>query len=162
MRWGILLHNVTSQLETPLLHDVSKSSKKHRLSYSNTTSNSLVESLTAAVGGSCIRIWMRTTGWSALTTSLSRVSWETGRTIVSIPSAASVQILVSDGRFTLRSTNIISTRAERETANAIASMKPPRLAAICTVLTTTRNGWASSGTGYLPSLTFGIWKLFPC
>ena len=29
-------------------------------------------------------------------------------------------------------------------------MKPPRLAAICTVRTTTRNGWASSGTGHLP------------
>ena len=27
---------------------------------------------------------------------------------------------------------------------------PPRLAVICIVRTTTRNGWASSGTGYLP------------
>ena len=44
----------------------------------------------------------------------------------------------------------MSTKAERETASAIASMKPTRLAAICTVRTMTRNGWASSGTGCLP------------
>ena len=123
------------------------------LFYSSTTlgdSNSLVESLTNALGGSCIRIWMRTNGWSALATSLSRVSWETGRTKVSVPSEASVQVVIFDGRFTRRSTKIRSIRAERETANASASMKPPRLAAICTVRTTTRKGWASSGTGYLP------------
>ena len=104
--------------------------------YNSTTlgdSNSLVESLTSAVGGSCIRIWMRTNGWSSLTTSLSRVSWDTGRTKVSIPSAASVQVLIFQGRLTRRSTKIRSTRDERETANASVSMKPPRLAVICTV-----------------------------
>ena len=124
-----------------------------RLFYSRTTlgdSNSLVESLTAALGGSCIKIWMRTRGWLALTTSLSKVSWETGLTMVSIPSVASVQVLMWGGRFVLRSTKTISTRAERETVDAIGSMKPPRLAAICTVRTTTRKGWASSGTGHLP------------
>ena len=78
------------------------------------------------------------------------MSWDTGRTKVSIPSAASVQVFIFQGRLTRRSTKIRSTRDERETANASVSMKPPRLAVICTVLTTTRNGWASSGTGYLP------------
>ena len=44
----------------------------------------------------------------------------------------------------------MSTKAERETVSAIASMKPPKLAVTCTVRTTTRKGWASSGTGWLP------------
>ena len=78
------------------------------------------------------------------------MSWDTSRTKVLIPSAASVQVLIFQGRLTRRSIKIRSTRDERETAKASLSMKPPKLAVICTVLTTTRPGWASSGTGYLP------------
>ena len=90
----------------------------------------------------------------ALTTSLIKLSCETGRTTVSVPSAASVQVRKQGGRFTLKSAKNMSTEAERETASAIASMNPPKLVVICTVRTTTRNGWASSGTGSNCKLVF--------
>ena len=89
----------------------------------------------------------------ALTTSLSNLSCGTGRTTVSVPSAVSVQVCRQGGRSTLRSVKTMSTRTERETASAVSSMKPPKLAVTCTVRTTIRKGWASSGTGWLPDMS---------
>ena len=116
-------------------------------------SSSLVESRPTALGGSWIKIWIRTNGCIARTMSASNVSGRTSRTTVSIPAATSAEILSLGGRTVPINLKTVSTKVEIESGSIVRSRKPARVAVICTVWTTTRNGRASSGTGSIPDLS---------
>ena len=116
-------------------------------------SSSLVESRPTILGGSWIKIWMRTYGCNARTMSANSVSYRTCRTAVSVPVASSAEILSLGGRTSPINSKTVSTRVEIESGSTVRSRCPARVAVTCTVRTTTRNGRASRGTGSIPDLS---------
>ena len=113
-------------------------------------SSSLVESRPIRLGGSWIKIWMRTYGCNAWTMSVNSVPGRTCRTAVVVPVANSTEILSLGGRASPINSKTVSTKVETDSDSTARSRCPARVAVTCTVSTTTRNGRASSGTGSLP------------
>ena len=115
-------------------------------------SSSLVESR-PILGGSWIKIWIRTYGCNARAMSANSVSDRTCRTAVPVPVASSAEILSLGGRTSPISSKIVSTKVEIESGSTARSRCPVRVAVTCTVRTTTRKGRASRGTGSIPALS---------